>query len=359
MRKKSIFGILSILFLMTVLFGCGDHQKVQGNQESGGTDSSKSVEQEEMTISVGLLKATGGAPLFIASEKGYFKEEGINVDFKWFDASNPINVAVASNNVDIGSPGLSADLYNMVASGQKVSIVSDRGKEKQGYNSITSVVVHKDSGIASVEDLKGKKVGVTAIGSAAHYAMGRILEKHGLTLEDIQLVPMNTMQGLSEALKGEQLDAVVLVTTHVKDAVDSGFGKVLVDTANEIDYQTNGLIVSPKFGENREAVVRFLRAYLKGARYYDEAVFTKENGELVPGENFEEVVSLTSKTIEAPEEIVKNTFFYIDPNGELDVEDIKRQINWYYKEDLLGKALDVEEIVNTEYLDEALKTITE
>ncbi len=357
MRTKSVFGILSTLFLAMILFGCGDHQKTQGNEASAESDDTKPVEGEEMTISVGMLKVVGGAPLFIAAEKGYFKEEGINVEYKWFDASNPVSVAVASNNVDVGTPGLSADLYNMVASGQKVSIVSDRGKEKKGYNSITSLVVHKDSDITSVEDLKGKKVGVTVIGSAAHYALGRIVENHGLTLEDIQLLPLNTMSGLSEALKGKQLDAVMLVTTNVKDVVESGYGKVLVDTSDEIDTQTTGMIVSPEFGKNKDAVVRFLRAYLKGARYYDEAIFTEENGELVPGENYEEVVSLTAQMLDMPEEIVKNSFYHISPDGELNVEDIKTQIDWYYKEGFLSQGLNVEEIINTEYLEEALKTL--
>ncbi len=358
MGKKSIVGILLTLFLATMLFGCGKDQSAPSHQASTETDHPNTNGKEAITISVGAIKTAGSAPLFIASEKGYFEEEGIQVEYKWFESANATNVAVASNNVDIGAPGLSADLYNMVASGQKVFIVADRGKEKKGYNSITSIVVHKDSDITKVEDLKGKKVGVTAIGSNAHYIVGRILENHGLKLEDIQLVPMNTMSGLAEAIKGKQLDAVVLVATNVKDVVESGYGKVLVDTSDEIEYQTVGNIVSPKLGENNEAVVRFLRAYLKGVRYYDEAVFKKEDGKLVPGENYEEVVSLTSKMLEMPEENIKSSLFYIEPNGELNVEDIKTQLDWYYKQGLISEKLDVKDIVNTEYLEEALKTMT-
>lgn len=89
-------------------------------------------------------------------KKVFFKEEGITVDYKWFDSSNAVNVAVASNNVDVGAAGFTADLYNMVAAGQKVSIVADKGKEEKGYQ-LSALLVHKDSPIKTIEDLKGKK----------------------------------------------------------------------------------------------------------------------------------------------------------------------------------------------------------
>jgi NitT/TauT family transport system substrate-binding protein len=359
MRKKSIFVFACIIFLAAVLFGCGkSSQTTQGNQEPANSETpkSESTKAGETTVSLGLLKFASGAPFYIAEEKGFFKEEGINLDIKWFDASNPVNVAVASNNLDAGAVGLTADLYNMIAAGQKVTVVSDKGKEKKGYNPIAAVVVHKDSPIKEIEDLKGKKVGVTTIGSSGHYSIGRILENHGLSLKDIQLVPMNTTQALAEALKGKQLDAVVMNSTNINAALKDGYGKVLVNVGDEFEYQSVGIFVSPNLAQNKDLTVRFLRAYLKGAHYFDEAVYSKKDGKLVPGENYDEVVKITAETISAPEDIVKGSFYFMEPDGKLNVEDIQRQLDWFYGQKLVSKKLDIKDVVNTEFLDEALKT---
>jgi len=357
MRKKSIFVLACILLLATVLFACGkNNQTTQGNQEPAQPANSEAAKAGETTVSIGLLKFASGAPFYIAKEKGFFKEEGINLDIKWFDASNPVNVAVASNNLDAGAVGLTADLYNMIAAGQKVTIVSDKGKEKKGYNPIAAVTVHKDSTIKDIKDLKGKKVGVTTIGSSGHYSIGRILENHGLTLEDIQLVPMNTTQGLAEALKGKQLDAAVLNSTNINAAIKDGYGKVLVNVGDEFEYQSVGIFASPKLAQDKDLTVRFLRAYLKGASYFDEAVYTKKDGKLVPGENYDEVVKITASTIGAPEDLVKGSFYFMEPDGKLNVEDIQKQLDWFYDQKLVSKKLEVNDVVNTKFLDEALKT---
>jgi len=345
--KKNIFSLLaSLLILSVVLAGCGGSEEVS---------ESKPTKDKVDKVSVALLKLAGGAPLFIASEKGFFEEENIEVEYEWFDASNPVNVAVASNKVDVGAAGLTADLYNMVAAGQKVSIIADKGKEVKGYPPVTAVMIHKDSPIQSIEDLKGKKVGVTTIGSAGHYSIGKILENHNMSLKDIELVPMNTTAALMEALKGEQLDSVLLNSSNIKIVENEGYGKMLVSVADEMNYQSTALFASPEFIKNKDVVVRFLRAYAKGTQYYHDAILTKEGDKLVKGENYDEVVQITAKYTGNPEEIITNSFPYIEADGTLTVDDIETQIKWYTKEKLLNKELNVDDIVNTEFLDEALK----
>jgi NitT/TauT family transport system substrate-binding protein len=122
-----------------------------------------------------------------------------------------------------------------------------------------------------------------------------------------------------------------------------------------MDYQTSGVFYSPKFAENKDAAVRFLKAYAKATRYYYDAVLTTKDGKVVPGENYDEVVNIIAKYVDQDPELVKKGLPYMDPDGKLLAKDIQTQIDWYAKEKLIDKAIDAKEIVNSKLLEEALK----
>ena len=350
MKKVSLLALTAVLCVSTALAGCG--KKEQAAPQSGGAPA----KAEAATMDIGMLKLTSSAPLFIGIEKGFFKEENIDAKPKWFDAAQPIAVATAGGSVDIGATGITASLYNMVAGGQKLVIVADKGREQKGYSS-TALMVPKDSPVKSIGELKGKKIGITQTGSTYHYMTGRLLEKHGLTLKDIELVPLNSIKGLMESLKSKQVDAVMLNEPNITAVLKEGYGRVISQVGDEIEYQTSGLFFSPKLASNKDLAVRFLKAYAKSTRYYYDAVLVQKDGKIVPGANYDEVVKIIAKYTDQPEENVKQGLPYMDRDGKLLASDIKTQVDWYAKEKLIDKAIDTKGIVNTELLDEALKQL--
>src|SRR5262245_61639324 len=68
-------------------------------------------------VKLGVLKLTSSAVLFLGAERGYFKEFGIEPELVYFQAAQPIAVALASGDIDVGATGLTAGLYNIVAGG--------------------------------------------------------------------------------------------------------------------------------------------------------------------------------------------------------------------------------------------------
>lgn len=352
MKKVSLFALTAVLCVTTVLAGCGKKDAAP----APGNTAAEPAKVEAVSVDVGMLKLASSAPLFIGIEKGFFKEENIDAKPKWFDAAQPIAVATAGGSVDVGATGITASLYNMVAGGQKLTIVADKGREQKGYSS-TALMVPADSPVKTIEELKGKKIGITQTGSTYHYMVGRLLEKHGLTLKDIQLTPLNSIGGLMEALKGKQVDAVMLNEPNLTAVVKEGYGRVITQVGDEMDYQTSGLFFSPKLAGNKDAAVRFLKAYAKSTRYYYDAVLVKKDGKIVPGANYDEVVKIVAKYTGQPEDNVKQGLPYMDRDGKLLADDIKTQVDWYAKEKLIDKAIDTKEIVNTALLDEALQKL--
>lgn len=346
MKKRTAFLLVAVMLMAVILGACG--QGKQSSSQNGGV--------EPVSVKIGLLKLTSSAPLFIAMEKGFFKEEGIDATFEWFEAAQPIAVATASGSVDIGATGITASLYNMIAEGQKLLIVADKGREKSGYP-LSALVVHKDSPIDSVEDLKGKKIGITQTGSTFHYMAGRILENHGMSLADVEIVPLGKVGAMMETLQSKQVDAVILNEPNITQAVKDGYGKVIVPVGDEIEYQNAGIFFSEKFAQNRDAAIRFLKAYVKATRYYHDAALVQENGQTVPGENYDEVIKIIAQYTDQPEENIKLGLPYIDRDGRLLVEDIKTQIEWYARNNMIEKAIDYKTVIDTELLDEAVKLL--
>ena len=207
-------------------------------------------------VKVGALKLTSSAPLFIGVEKGFFKEFGVEPELVFFQAAAPIATALAAGQIDVGATGLTAALYNIVLGGEKLWIVADKGREWPGYP-LTAIVVQKelaDGGLKGVADLKGKRIGITQLGSTFHYHLGNVLEKHGLTLNDVKLVPLQAMAAALEALKGKQVDAIMLPQPFPGRAEADGFGKVLAWSGDQFPWQIATVFYSRKFASDRMPV---------------------------------------------------------------------------------------------------------
>lgn len=347
--KKLIWFITGVLTLAILTAGCS---RSTPSQPAPQTPPAKK-------LTVGMLKLTSSAPLFIGVEKGFFQEQGLDIDIKWFEAAHPIAVAVASDQVDAGGTGITASLFNMAAGGQKLSIVADKGREEKGYSSSALLVATElwDQGIRSIDKLKGKKIGITQTGSTYHYMIGRLLESKGLTLADVELVPLGKLGTLMAALQSRQVDAVILNEPNITKAVKEGYGKMLAQVGDVMAYQTSGLFFSPKLMQDKETALRFMKAYIKANRYYYDAALVKKDGKPAPGANFEEVVTIIAAYTGAPVEDVKLGLPYIDRDGRLLAEDIGRQIDWYTKNKMVEKPLDPRTVYDTSLVETALQQL--
>lgn len=337
---KKIVALLLSLCLLVLAASCG------------GNDSKKDTPKEKTKVSLGMLRLTSSAPLFIAMDKGFFAEEGIEIEPQWFDAAHPIAVSTASSKVDVGATGITASLYNMAANGQKLSIVADKGREQKGYSSSALLVTtdNYNAGVKSLKDLKGKRIGITQKGSTFHYMLGRMLETQGMSLNDVEIVPLSKLSAVMAALESKQIDGCILNEPNITKVQKAGYGKLVVQVGDVIPYQTSAIFYSPDFMKNKDAAVRFMRAYNKACNYYYEAAVEKKDAK-----KLEEVVNIVAKYVKAPAEDIKAGLPYIDKDGKLLVSDIATQIKWYTDNKMISGTLDAKDVANTSFLDEAMK----
>ncbi len=319
------------------------------------------VAEAQDKVKVGVLKLTSSAVLFVGVEKGFFKEFGVDPELVFFQAAAPIATALATGQIDVGATGLTAALYNIVLGGEKLWIVADKGREWPGYP-LTAIVVRKDlwdGGLRTVGDLKGKRIAVTQLGSTFHYQLGNMLEKHGLTLNDVKVLPLQAMSAALEALKGKQVDAIIAAQPFPSRAETDGFGKILAWGGDVFPWQTATVFYSSKLAADRTKAVNFMKGYVKSARYYHDAVLVQKAGQVVPGAHYEEVVAITSKYVGAPPAIIRVGFPFQDRNGRLWVQDIEKQMAWWQKHGFIKTVLPLEQVVDTSFLEAAVKAMPE
>jgi NitT/TauT family transport system substrate-binding protein len=315
----------------------------------------------DSSVKIGALKLSSSAPLFIGVDKGFFKEYGIEPELVFFQAAAPIATALATGQIEVGATGITAALYNIVLGGEQIWLVADKGREWPGYP-LTGIVVQKelyDAGLRQIVDLKGKRVGITTLGSTFHYSLGNILEKSGLKLEDVRVVPLQTMPAAIEALKGKQVDAILLPQPFPGTAEAQSFGKILFWAGDLHPWQTVAVFYSKKFAANRPRALAFMKGYVKAARYYYDAVLVQQDGRSVPGPHYEEVVAITAKYTGARPEAIRLGFPFQDRNARLLVTDIERQMAWWMEKGFMKRTIPLKSIVDTSFVEEAAKTVPE
>src|SRR6185437_15640922 len=87
---------------------------------------------ELMKAKLGVLRLSSSAPVFIAQDKGYFRDAGLDVELKFFDAAQPIAVATASGDVDFGITAFTAGLYNLAGKGT-LKVIGGMSRERAGF----------------------------------------------------------------------------------------------------------------------------------------------------------------------------------------------------------------------------------
>jgi NitT/TauT family transport system substrate-binding protein len=306
------------------------------------------------TVKIGALRLSNTAPIFIGIDKGFFESEGIKLEPVWFKAAQPIAVATATGDIDVGATGLTAGLYNSIGQGMKIAVVADKGREWPGHK-LTALLASNEqwkAGVRDLKDLKGKRIGITQIGSTFHYILGNLLEKQRMSLNDVKAVPLGSIASMRDTLISNQIESVFLNQPLVAAVEKGGGGHVLLWVGDHLPYQIAAIFYGEKLMKNRPAAVSFMKGYIRSCRhYYDHALTKKEEGP------YQEILGLISKFTEENPDAIALALSYNDRNGELLTDDIQKQLDWYFKNGMVSKKMSGNAMVDLSFWKEALQQL--
>jgi NitT/TauT family transport system substrate-binding protein len=230
--------------------------------------------QAQTAITVGIVNTSADAGVLIAKANGYFKDEGIDVTLIPFASAALMIASLATGDLDVGSGTASAGLYNAVQRGVKIKVVADKGSVREGYD-YSTLLVRKDlvdSGrYKSFADLKGMTVAVAAKGAGSESALNEALKKGGLTMHDVNVVYLGFPDHLV-ALENKKIDASITDEPTVTRAIDGAIAVKASPTAIYPGQQNAVLVYSDKFMKDRDQATRFMVAYIRAVRFYNDAL---------------------------------------------------------------------------------------
>jgi len=307
---------------------------------------------DQLKARVGVLRLSSSAPVFIAEDKGYFRDAGLDVELKFFDAAQPIAVATTSGDIDVGVTAFTAGLYNLAGKGT-LKVIGGMSREKAGYPLIGYFASNKayQSGLKLPKDVAGKRVAVTQIGSSFHYSLGLLADKHGFKLSDVRIVPLQSLSNVAAALKGETVDAALLPVSSARKLMDEGGARHLGWVGDETPWQLGAVFASPKTLANKPLVTRLLAALERADReYHDVILASVKDGSAAITETTKPLLEIIAKYTNLPLDQVVGNCAYIDPGGKLDVKNVDNQIRWLQAQGFVDKGFDAEAIIAKDYV---------
>lgn len=307
-------------------------------------------------INVGALRFTSHAASFVAFERGYFKEQGLEVKFIYFQAAQPMAVAIASGDVDFGVTAISGGLINLAGKGA-IKVIGGALQEEPGIDGQKILVSQKayEEGVTSPAKLKGRTFGITQAGSSFHYMAHKIAQKEGFSGSEIKVKPLHKVGVIIGALKSGQIDAWAIVPHIAKALAKSPQVKIIGDIADYIpNYQVTTVFTSSDIASNNKSLVkRFLAAFSRGADDFNAALVDKTAG----GDAAEAMVKLihkyvyTSRPYEKAAPSIRNGAMRINRNARLNLTSVRDQLAWFHSEGLVSRSITIDTLVDQSFVE--------
>ena len=307
---------------------------------------------EPLKAKIGVLRLSSSAPVFIAQDKGYFRDAGLDVELKYFDAAQPVAVAATSGDIDVGITAFTAGLYNLAGKGA-LKVIGGMSREKAGYPLICYFASNKAyaAGLKTPKDLAGKRVAVTQVGSSFHYSLGLLADKYGFKLAEVKIVPLQSLSNAAAALKGETVDAALLPVSTARKMMDAGSAKLLGWVGDETPWQLGAVFASPKTLANKTLVTKLIAVLVRADREYHDVILTSvKDGKAAINDKTKPLLEIIAKYTNLPVEQVVGNCAYIDADGKLDVKNVDNQIKWLQNQGFVDKGFGADAIIDRDFV---------
>jgi NitT/TauT family transport system substrate-binding protein len=275
-----------------------------------------------VTVKVGFAAGSMSvAGVYVGIARGYFQEAGITNEFVPLAGFNQLVGPIATGELEIGSAGPSAALFNALERGIKIKVVADQNTVYPGHSSI-ALMVRKDlidgGQVKTLADLKGKTVALAARRATMELDLTKALRMAGLTMSDINLVVMPFPQ-MNTAFAGKSIDASFQLEPLVSAAVTQGLAVRFKGVDEITPYRQNGFFVfSDQFAARTDVARAWTVAYVRGVRDYVAAVLRGTDREFVIQ------TLMKSTTVKDRATYDRMVLPMLNPDADLNVDDIRQ-----------------------------------
>lgn len=304
-------------------------------------------------IKVGALRFTSHSASFIALERGYFADAGLDVELEFFQAAQPMAVAIASGDISYAVTAVTGGLISLADKGA-VKVIGGALKEEAGIDGMQILVSDAafQSGINDPSLLDGKSYGITQSGSSFHYVGSNIAKAEGI---DLTFRPLQKVGAIIGALRSGQIDAWSIVPHIAKPLAGSGAVHIIGKVQDYIpNYQITTVFTSAEnASDERSMTTNFLNAFSRGVDDYNSTMIDMAGGQ----DGVDAMVDLIHKYVytdrprdKAAPSIINGTM-RLSPNAALNTSSIQDQLTWFQSEGLIDPSIGIDTVVDGSYVE--------
>jgi len=241
-------------------------------QPTRDSQSNVGPEKKRVVLAVGGKTGIAYLPLTIAEQRGLFKAEGLDVDIQDLQGGAKALQAMVGGSAEVVI-GYYDHTIQMQAINKTLTAVALLARYPGLVLGVRSDLADQ---VKQASDLKGKKVGVTALGSSSQFFINHLLSQQGLKPSDISAIGIGANNAAVAAVEQKQVDALVNLDPMIAVLLSRGLIKILVDTRTERDtvkvyggeYPGSALYTSQEFIERYPgATQRLVNAVVKALRW--------------------------------------------------------------------------------------------
>lgn len=308
-------------------------------------------------LRLGLLRTLSPAPFYLAQERGYFRDEDIDLTFRFFEAAQPIAAAAVSGDIDVGVTALTGGFFNLAEKGT-LKVIGGALHEQRGYEGSAILVSNTAwaAGLTSVDKLAGHSFAITQYGSSFHYMLGRIAEAKGFNIKSMALRPVQQISNMIAAVASNQVDATIAIASQAKPLEAAGQLHIIGWAGELVPYQITALFAANKvIARDPGLLHRFARAYQRGVADYRAAFLRLDpQGRPVVDALTEEAIAPITRYVFTGDPAARAKILagvgYYDEGGALDVADVLDQLRWFRAEGLVKGDSDPKAMLDTSFL---------
>ncbi len=304
-------------------------------------------------VTIGQVGGLSDAAIYLADGKGYFKEQGITLDSLSFPSAANMVAPLVRGDLQVGGGAAGAGIFNAIRTGTAMRIVADKGNLTPGFG-FEAIVVRTAVAdqIKSAKDLKGRNIALSARDITPEVTLATYLQGAGLTVKDVNVVTLAHAEMLA-ALQAGAIDAALPIEPSLTRILESGQGKLLIRSDQVVPgEQTAVIFFSEQFAKQKEVAVRWMVAYLKGTRFYNDAFVKKD-----PAKRAEAIEILSKATKFEAALIEKMTPPGLDPNGRVNVASLDEVQKYLIAKGSMPAAIDMKQTVDMSFAEEAVRIL--
>jgi len=251
-----------------------------------------------LSIKIGLIRGICQMPGYVAYEKGFFKDQGLDV-----------SCSVDPTAWILADKLISGDISFGIVPWTRVVSARDRGDDLivisgSGYEE-TATVVRRDANINSLSELKGKRISLPVEGGMKDLTSQALFKKYGITPQNTEILRLPSGDAAMLALLSGRVDATTNVEPYATMAVELGIGKIIA-RGKDILPKVPGcsLTTTDRFLQDHpDIVLKFIKAILKAEEFCHEEP--------------EEAAEISSKYIGISAGIIREALRYNQPHTDI------------------------------------------